>query len=224
MLSGAIAGKRRHQHRGNDREILRHVVRDAEGGQRAAGDQHLFPDLNDVEQLRRIAVEIDHVAGFARGLSAGVHCDADVGLRERGRVVRAVTGHGDQMAFGLFLADALQFFFRRRLGHEIVYTGFSGDGCGGQWIVAGDHHRSDSHLAQLRETFLDSAFDDVFQFDCSERHHVRRDDQRSAARREISSTVFATACGKIAAADSTKARTASAAPLRMRMVGWTPLA
>ena len=99
----------RHQHRGNDGEIFRHIVGDAERGQRTAGDQHLFPDLDDVDQLGRIAVEVDHVAGFARGLRAGVHRDAHVGLRERRRVVRAVAGHGDEMTLGLFLADAFQF-------------------------------------------------------------------------------------------------------------------
>ena len=41
---------------------------------------------------------------------------------------------------------------------------------------------------------------------------------------EISSTIFATGCGKIPPADSTNPRTASAAPLRTRMVGRAPLA
>jgi len=45
-----------------------------------------------------IAVEIDHVAGLACGLRAGVHGHADIGLRQRGRVVGAVAGHGDEMA------------------------------------------------------------------------------------------------------------------------------
>ena len=67
-----------------------------------------FPISTMSMQLRRVAVEVDHVAGFARGLRAGVHRHADVGLRERRRVVRAVAGHGDQMAVGLFLANAFQ--------------------------------------------------------------------------------------------------------------------
>ena len=95
--------ERRHQHRRNDREIFRHIVGDAEGRQRAARDQHLFSDLDDVDQLGRVAVEIDHVAGFARGLRAGVHRDAHIGLSERRRVVRSVAGHGHEMAVGLFV-------------------------------------------------------------------------------------------------------------------------
>ena len=112
-----------------------------------------------------IAVEIHHVAGFARGLRAGVHRHADVGLGQRRRVVRAVAGHGDEMACRLFLADAFEFVFRRGLRHEIVHAGFGGDGGGGERIVAGDHDGADAHLAQLGEAFLDAAFDHVLQLE-----------------------------------------------------------
>ena len=105
MFSGAIVGKRGHQHRRHDREIFRDVVCDAERRERTARDQHLLSDLNDVEQLRWIAIEIDHVAGFARGLRAGVHGHTHVGLRERRCVVRAVAGHRNQVTIGLLLAD-----------------------------------------------------------------------------------------------------------------------
>ena len=132
---------------------------------RAARDQHLFPDLDDVDQLGRVTVEIDHVAGFARGLRARVHGDADIGLGERGRVVRSVAGHRDEMAVRLFLTNAFKFLFGRGLGHEIVHASFGGDRRGGERIVAGDHHRLDSHFAQMGEALLDAAFDDVLQLD-----------------------------------------------------------
>ena len=67
-----------------------------------------FPISTISMSLVGIAVEVHHVAGFARGLRAGVHRHADVGLGERGGVVRAVAGHGDEMAGGLFVADAFQ--------------------------------------------------------------------------------------------------------------------
>jgi len=102
-------------------------------------------------------------------------------LRKRRRVVRPVTGHRDQMTFGLFVPDAFEFLFRRRLRHEIIHAGFSCDCCGGEWIVTRDHYRFDSHLSQLREALLDSTFDHIFELDRAERHHVRCDDQRSAA-------------------------------------------
>src|SRR5665213_91694 len=46
---------------GQDREVLGDVVRDREGRQRAAGDQELLADLDDLDQLRRVGVEVDHV-------------------------------------------------------------------------------------------------------------------------------------------------------------------
>ena len=98
-------GKRAHQHRGNNREVFRYIVRDTERRQRTARDQHLFPDLDDVEQFRWIRIEIDHVAGFARRLSAGVHGNTHVGLRQCRCVIRAVTGHGNQVTLELLLAD-----------------------------------------------------------------------------------------------------------------------
>ena len=140
-------GEGGHQHRGNNREIFRHIVGDAERRQRTARDEHLLPDFNDVEQLGWIAVEIDHVPGFARGLRAGVHRHADVRLCQGGRVVRSVAGHRDKTAFGLFVANAAKFVLRRRLRHEIVHAGLGGDGSRRQWIVAGDHHRANAHFA-----------------------------------------------------------------------------
>ena len=52
--------------RGQDREVLGDVVGDRERRQRAARDQQLLADLDDLDQLRRIGVEVDHVAGLAR--------------------------------------------------------------------------------------------------------------------------------------------------------------
>ena len=163
MLSAASRGEGRHEHRGDDGEVFGDVVGDRERGQRAAGHQQLFADLDDLDELGRVAVEVDHVAGLARGLRAGVHGDADIGLGQRGRVVGAVAGHGDELALGLFVADALELVLGRRLGQEIVDPGFGGDGGGGHRIVAGDHDGADAHAAQLGEAFLDAALDDVLE-------------------------------------------------------------
>ena len=65
--------------------------------------------------------------------------------------------------------------------HEIVHACFGRNRRGGQRIVAGDHHGLDSHFAQLREAFLDSAFDHVLELNRAERQHVGRDDERRAA-------------------------------------------
>jgi hypothetical protein len=82
----ADRGEGHHQHRGDDGEVFGDVVGDAEGGERTARHEELFADLDDLDELGGIAVEIDHVAGLAGGLGAGVHGDADIGLgraRER---------------------------------------------------------------------------------------------------------------------------------------------
>src|SRR5262249_17883641 len=74
----------RDEHRRDAGEILRHVVGDREGSERTTRHQQLLADLDHLDQLGRVGIEIDHVARLARGLRAGVHGDADVGLGERG--------------------------------------------------------------------------------------------------------------------------------------------
>ena len=174
----------RHEQRRQDREIFGDVVGDREGRQRAARHQELLADLDDLDEFRRVGIEVDHVAGLARGLRAGLHGDADVGLGERGRVVRAVAAHGDEAAAGLFLADIGELVLGRRLGEEIVDAGFGGDGRGGDRIVARDHHRADAHGAQRGETLLDAGLHHVLEMDDAEQARtVSADRQRRAARR-----------------------------------------
>ena len=59
------------EHRRQDGEILRDVVGDGEGGQRAAADQQLLADSHHLDQLGRVAVEIDQVAGLSCRRRAG---------------------------------------------------------------------------------------------------------------------------------------------------------
>ena len=65
-------------------------------------------------------VEVDHVAGLLRGGRAGVHRHADIRLRERGCVVRAVAGHRDEVAALLLAPDERELVLGRRLGEEVV--------------------------------------------------------------------------------------------------------
>jgi hypothetical protein len=171
-----------HEHRRDDGEVLGHVVGDREGRQGAAGDQHLLADLDDLDDLGRVAVEVDHVAGLAGGLGAGLHGHADIGLGQGGRVVGAVAAHGDQPALALLLADQPQLVLGRGLGQEVVDAGFRGDGGGGHRVVAGDHHRAQAHAAQVGEAFLDVGLDHVLQVDDADQGAVLADRQRRAAR------------------------------------------
>ena len=179
LPSGRVGGR---EHRRQDREVLGDVVGDRERRQRSTGDQELLADLDDLDQLRRVRVEVDHVPRFLRGGRAGVHRHSDIGLSECGRVVRAVSGHRDHASVRLLVADQLELSLGRRFGEEVVHARLAGDDGGGHGIVAGDHHGADPHPAQLVEALLHAAFDDVLQVDDAESEVVLGDDERRAAR------------------------------------------
>ena len=114
-----------------------------------------------------VVVGQDHPAGVLRDLGAGAHGDADVGGLDRGCVVDAVAGHGDDLALLLQgldqqhlvlgcdpadhadVVDAGQpFLFAERgeLGAEHRLAGDAqllGDGGAGGDVVAGDHPHPD---------------------------------------------------------------------------------
>ncbi len=168
------------------------VVGDREGRQRAARHQQLLADFDDLDELRRVAVEVDHVAGLTGCDRAGVHGHANVGLGEGGSVVGAVAAHGDQLALGLLFADELQLVLRRCLGEEIVHAGFGGDGGRGHRVVAGDHDGPDTHAAKLVEAFADAALDDILELDDAEQAG-RRGQRQAACRRPWRSRRISTA-------------------------------
>ena len=114
-------------------------------------------------------------------MRAAVHCHGHISLGQRWCVVGAVTGHGDQTAFGLILANQLELVFRRGLGQKVVHTGFGGNGGGCQLVVAGDHHGFDAHAAQLAKAFLDAGLDNVFELHDTHNLLAVTDRQRRAA-------------------------------------------
>ena len=59
--------------------VFRNVIGNRKRSQRATGDQQLLADGHDFDQLRGIAVEVDHVARLFRGHRSGVHGHAHVG-------------------------------------------------------------------------------------------------------------------------------------------------
>ena len=172
----------RDEHRRDDGEIFCHVVCDRECRQCAACHQQLLADFDDLDQLGRIGIEVDHVASLARRLRAGVHRDADVGLRQRRRVVGAIAAHGDELALGLLVANEAQLFLGRGLCQEIVDTGFRRDSGCGHRIVTGDHDRADAHAAQFGEALADTALDDVLEVNDAEHPAVLGDGERCTAR------------------------------------------
>ena len=169
------------EHGRDDGEVLGQVVGDRERRQGAAGHQQLLADLDDLDELGRVAVEVDHVAGLLGGLGAGVHGHADVGLGQRGGVVGAVAHHGHELAAVLLLADVGELGLGRGLGDEVVDAGLLGDRLGRQRVVAGDHHDAQAHLAEPGEPLADARLEDVLELDHADEPVVLGDGQRRGA-------------------------------------------
>ena len=144
----------------------------------SAGHQELLANLDHFEQLRRIAVEVDHVAGLFGGLRAGVHRHADVGLGKRRGIVRAVAGHCHELAFRLLLFDQPHLVFGRGLGEKVIDPGLGGDRLGSARIVAGDHHCPNAHGAKASETVRDPDFDNVLEVNDAQYFRTAGDRQR----------------------------------------------
>jgi hypothetical protein len=129
----------------------------------------MLADLDDLDELGRVGVEVDHVAGLLGGRRAAVHRHPDVGLRQRRCVVGAVTCHGDQAPALLLLLDQGHLVLGRGLGEEVVDPRLLGDGTCGEWVVTGDHHGADAHPTHLVETVAHALLDDVLEVDHAER-------------------------------------------------------
>ena len=175
-----------HEQRGQDREVLRDVVGDRERRDRAARDEQLLADLDDLEQLRRVRVEVDHVGRLLGRRRAAVHRQPDVRLGERRGVVGAVAGHRDEVAVRLLLADERDLRLGRGLGDEVVDAGLARDRRRGPRVVAGDHHRPDAHLAELGEALDEALLDGVLELDHAEDRAGRRGSRGASRRRRRS--------------------------------------
>ena len=141
-----------------------------------------FPISTISISLVGFEVEIDHVAGLARRLRAGVHGDAHVSLGQGRCVVGAVTAHGDKLALRLLIANEAQLVLGCGLGKEVVDAGLRRNRSRRHRIVAGDHDRADAHASQLGEALADAAFDDVLEVNHAEELAILGDGERCAAR------------------------------------------
>src|SRR5690242_5037829 len=175
------------EHRWNDGEILGYVIGDRERSQCTAGHQQLFSDFHHFNEFRRVGIEVHHVAGFLGRLSAGIHRDADVGLRECRRIVRAIAGHGHQFAATLLAADQIHLVFRSSLRKKIIDTGLTRNGSSRKWIVPRNHDGADSHGPKLVEAVLHSALNDVLEFYDTERTaaSLGYDQRRASSARDL---------------------------------------
>ena len=170
-----------YEQRGHDGEILRDVVGDGERGQRPACHKQLFADFDNLYQFGRVVVEVHHVARLFGRLRTAVHRNAHIGLCESRSIVRTVAHHGHQFAPALLAPDVFEFVFRFGLGDKIVHPCLFRYILCRKRVVARYHHRFDTHLAQTLETFADTGFDDILQFDDSHDTVVLANDERRTA-------------------------------------------
>ncbi|MNP59654.1 hypothetical protein D3C76_1546640 [compost metagenome] len=70
-------------------------------------------------------------------IAAASHGNADIGLRQRRRVVDTVADHGYAVTLRLQLFDRFGFALRQHAGNHPVDTGLFGNGVGGHRVVAG---------------------------------------------------------------------------------------
>ena len=82
----------------------------------------------------------------------GVHGDADVGLGERRRVVRAVAGHRDELAALLLLLMSASFVSGVASARKSSTPASCGDRRRGERVVAGDHDGADAHRRAARRS------------------------------------------------------------------------
>ena len=76
-------------------------------------------ELAGAQDSGEIAFDQRDAAAFHGNVGAGAHGDADVGLRERGSVVDAVSGHGDDSSLLLQFADDFELAFGQDFGFEL---------------------------------------------------------------------------------------------------------
>ena len=91
----------------------------------------------------------EHYVGRLNGdVGAGADCDSQVRLRERGRVVDAITDHSHLLAGALQLGDLSRLVAGKNLGDHFPDAELPADAfCGGS-IVARQHHNFDAQPLQ----------------------------------------------------------------------------
>src|SRR5579875_1365719 len=130
------------QHAGRDRDRKRIVDK---------GEEQVLADIAHRRAAQpigagdagEIAFQQRHPGAFDRDIGAGSHRDADIGQRQRRRVVDAVARHGDDMALPLQALDDLALLLGQQPGLERLDPELPRDGGGGGGAVAGQHHHKE---------------------------------------------------------------------------------
>ena len=88
---------------------------------------------------------------FNRHIAAATHGDPYIGLSQRRRIVDTVTDHGDLTPLALQTLDRLGLTVRQNTRNHLVNTRLFGNGVGGRWVVAGQHHQTIPGAVQALE-------------------------------------------------------------------------
>ena len=166
----------------NNGKIFSHIIGNRKGGERAACHQQLLANADNFNELGGVGLKINHIAGLARGLCAGLHGHAHIGLRQSGRVIGAIAAHGDQTSALLLAPDIGELVLRCGLADKIIDTCLGGNGGSGQGIVAGDHHRFDAHGPQFGKACADIGLHNVLEVNDAQQLTIFTRRQRRAAR------------------------------------------
>ena len=97
---------------------------------------------------QQVAADQGQVGRLDRGVGAGAHGQAQVGLGQRGGVVDAVADHRHHPAGGLQLLDHVGLARGQHPGDHLVDADRGRDGPGGALVVAGEQHRPQAQAAQ----------------------------------------------------------------------------
>ena len=100
---------------------------------------------------RRSPPESVIAGAFHCDVRAGAHGDADIGRRQRRRVVDAVAGHGDHPPLAAQALHDVRLALGQDLGLHVVDPELSGDRLRRRAVVAGQHDDADALALQGRD-------------------------------------------------------------------------
>ena len=104
----------------------------------------------------QVAADQREVRGLDGDVGAGAHGQAEVGLRERRRVVDPVADHGDDRALVLQPLDDVDLVGGQHLGDDVARSipTWRATACGGAAVVAGQQQRTQAERPQLCDGIL----------------------------------------------------------------------
>lgn len=127
-------------------------------------------ELHGFDEFRYITPKKGDACRLDGHVSPGCHGDTDVGLRQGGSVIYAVSGHSNRPAFSLQLLDGPELVFGQYLGDDFVYADLTSYVCRRVLVVAREHNDLDTELVKRSDGRLRIRFESVR--DHHERQHL----------------------------------------------------